>query len=79
MSARPIEWVIRIGRIAIEADVIAIAAEFDLPLRRLVTRLAQALELASDERGPVTPVLRDMIHEFAAVTTPRSKQNLHKL
>ena len=42
--AHPIERVIGIGRIAIDADVIAMAAEFDLPLCRLVAPPAQALE-----------------------------------
>jgi hypothetical protein len=50
-----------VGRIAIEADVDAIPMQLDLPLRRFVARLAQTLQFASDEGGPVAPVRDDVI------------------
>jgi len=42
---RAIERLIRIERIAIQAKVDVVSMQLDLPLRRLVTLLAQALEL----------------------------------
>jgi hypothetical protein len=53
--------VIRVRRQAVEPNVVAIAAELDLSLRRFVTRLAQALQFASDECSPIAPVRSDMI------------------
>src|SRR5215471_21275045 len=38
-SARTIERMIRIGRVAVDADITAIAAQLDLPLCRVVARL----------------------------------------
>ena len=40
---------IGIDRKAVEPNVSAVALEFGLPLRRLVARLAQALQFAGDE------------------------------
>ena len=62
--ARAIERVIEIGRPTVEPEVGAIAAELDLPLRRLVARLAQALELAGHEGIPIAPVRDDVIHHL---------------
>jgi hypothetical protein len=42
-SARAIERVVGIDRIAIDTNIEAITAQLDLPLRRVVTRLAQRL------------------------------------
>jgi hypothetical protein len=39
-SARAVEWVVRIGRKAIEPDVTTIATQLNLPLRRPMARLA---------------------------------------
>lgn len=49
-----------IGRQAIEADVAAQAVQLDLPLRRIVALLAQPLQRAGDEVGPVALVRLDM-------------------
>ena len=55
---------IGIGRPTVEPEVGAIAAELDLPLRRRVARLAQALELAGHEGIPIAPVRDDVIHHL---------------
>ena len=75
---------VRIGRKAIETDVAAIAAQLDLPLRRPMTRLAQALQLASDELGPVAPMRRDVIDHVrrrydSALQTERAQRMLYQL
>jgi phage terminase large subunit-like protein len=44
------ERVIRIGREAVEAYITAEAVQLDLPLRRIVARLAQALQKQAAER-----------------------------
>src|SRR6516165_5670468 len=59
ISARAVERVV--GRKAVDAYVTAIAAKLDLPLRRVVARLAQALQFAGAERRPVALVRLDMI------------------
>jgi hypothetical protein len=41
--SRAIKRVIGIGRVSIDTNVEAIAAQLDLPLRRVVARLAQRL------------------------------------
>jgi hypothetical protein len=69
--------VVGIGRVAVDADITAIAAQLDLPFRRVVARLAQALQSASDERRPVALMRHDVVYSFAVVTIPRSKQNRH--
>ena len=61
LLAHPIERMVRISRKAVDADVVAIAPQLDLPLRRLVARLAQALQFAGDECGPIAAVRCDLI------------------
>src|SRR6516162_5279772 len=61
ISARAVERVVGISRKAVDAYVTAIAAKLDLPLRRVVARLAQALQFAGAERRPVALVRLDMI------------------
>jgi len=53
--------VIGVRRIAIDPDVVAITPQLDLPLRRLVARLAQAQQLAEHESIPIAPVRGDVI------------------
>jgi hypothetical protein len=48
-----VERMIRVSRVPVHPDVKPVAAKLDLPLSRLVARLAQTLQLASDERSPV--------------------------
>src|SRR5262249_30668422 len=43
ISARAVERVIGISRVTVDADITAIAAQLDLPLRRVVAWLAQRL------------------------------------
>jgi hypothetical protein len=42
-STRTIERVVGIDRVSVDADIAAKAAQLDLPLRRVVARLAQRL------------------------------------
>src|SRR5262249_46057829 len=55
---------IGIRRIAIDSNVVAITPQLNLPLRRLVARLAQALQLAEHEGIPVSPVRGEVIHHI---------------
>ena len=52
MLARAIKWMVRVERIALEADIAAIAAEFDWLLRRLVAEIARVCS------SPVTNAAR---------------------
>src|SRR5262249_31265294 len=62
ISARAVERVVGISRKAVDAYVTAIAAKLDLPLRRPMARLAQALQFASDELSPVAPMRHDVVY-----------------
>jgi tRNA-dihydrouridine synthase len=53
--------VIGIGGVAVETNIAPIAAQVDLPFRRPMARLAQTLQLASDEFSPVALMRRDVI------------------
>src|SRR5215472_2963425 len=75
---------IRISRVSIEPNVVAITPQLDLPLRRLVARLAQALQLAEYEGIPVAPVRGDVIHyvrrgDDAALQTEFTQRPLTQL
>ena len=81
--ARPVERVIAIGRQSVEPDVGAVAAELDLSLRRVVARLAQALQHTEHERT-VTTVWCDVIHHVrrggdAALQTKFAQRMLPQL
>src|SRR5262249_4601943 len=83
-SAGAVEWMIRIDRIAVDANIAAIAAQLDLPFCRVVTWLAQTLQLASDKVGPITSMQRDMIDHVrrrhdSALQTELTQRVLHQL
>lgn len=60
-SVRAVERVVGFGRVAVDADITAITAQLNLPLSRVVARVAKTLQLARDERGPVALMRRDVI------------------
>jgi hypothetical protein len=76
ISARTVEGMIRVGRVAVKTDVAAVAAQLDLPLGRVLARFAQTLQLASDKRGPITPVRLDMIDDIRRRHNPALKAEL---
>jgi hypothetical protein len=62
-STRTIKRVPWVQRVAIQTDVDSIAVQLNLPLRRLVARLAQALQLAHAKRHPITVMRLHMIDD----------------
>jgi hypothetical protein len=73
-----------IDRVPINTDIAAVTAQLDLPLRRIVTRLTQTLQLASDKVGPIAPVRRDVINHVrsrhdSALQAKLAQRMLHQL
>src|SRR5262249_45482312 len=67
-----------------DTNIQAITAQLDLLLRRIVARLAQTLQLAGDEVGPVAPMRRDVIDHVrrrhdSALQTELAQRMLHQL
>jgi hypothetical protein len=75
-STRAIERMLRINRKAVESDVVAIAAQLNLAFCRVVARLAQALQLAGDERRPVAVMRLDVIHHVRHCDAPACQTEL---